>query len=39
MEIIKIKIDEITPYKNNAKIHTNEQIEQIKKINRTIWNE
>lgn len=31
MEIIKIKIDEITPYKNNAKIHTNEQIEQIKK--------
>lgn len=31
MEIVKIKIDDLTPYKNNAKIHTSEQIEQIKK--------
>lgn len=31
MEIIKVKIDEITPYKNNAKKHTKKQIEQIKK--------
>ena len=31
MEIEKIKIDKITPYEKNAKIHTNEQIEQIKK--------
>lgn len=31
LEIIKIKIDEIKPYKNNAKIHTKEQIKQIKK--------
>lgn len=30
MNIVKIKIDEITPYENNAKIHTREQIEQIK---------
>ena len=31
MEIIKLKIDDITPYKKNAKIHTEAQIEQIKK--------
>ena len=31
MEIVKLKIDDIKPYKNNAKIHTPEQIEQIKK--------
>ena len=31
MEIIKINIKDLTPYKNNAKIHTKEQIEQIKK--------
>lgn len=31
MEIIKLKIDDITPYENNAKIHTEAQIEQIKK--------
>ena len=31
MEIIKLKINEIKTYKNNAKIHTAEQIEQIKK--------
>ena len=31
MKIVKINIDEITPYKNNAKIHTTEQIEQIKR--------
>lgn len=31
MEIIKLKIEELKPYKNNAKIHTAEQIEQIKK--------
>lgn len=31
MEIIKLKIDELKPYKNNAKIHTREQIKQIKK--------
>lgn len=30
MEIIKIKIDELKPYKKNAKIHTQEQIDQIK---------
>lgn len=30
MEIIKLNINEITPYENNAKIHTKEQIEQIK---------
>jgi hypothetical protein len=30
MEIIKLNIEEIKPYKNNAKIHTAEQIEQIK---------
>lgn len=31
MEIIKLKIDDIKPYEKNAKIHTDEQIEQIKK--------
>ncbi len=31
MNIVKIDINNITPYKNNAKIHTLEQIEQIKK--------
>lgn len=31
MEIIKLKVSELKPYKNNAKIHTEEQIEQIKK--------
>lgn len=30
MEIIKLKIEDITPYNKNAKIHTPEQIEQIK---------
>lgn len=31
MEIIKLNINDITPYENNAKIHTEAQIEQIKK--------
>lgn len=31
MEIIKLNINDITPYENNAKIHTEVQIEQIKK--------
>lgn len=31
MEIIKIKIDKLKPYEKNAKIHTYQQIEQIKK--------
>ena len=31
MEIIKIKLNEIKPYENNAKQHPKEQIEQIKK--------
>lgn len=31
MEIIKIDINTIKPYKNNAKMHPKEQIEQIKK--------
>ena len=31
MEIIKLNINDITPYEKNAKIHTEEQIEQIKK--------
>ena len=31
MEIIKLKINDITPYEKNAKIHTEVQIEQIKK--------
>lgn len=30
MEIIKIRIDDIVPYENNAKEHPREQIEQIK---------
>ena len=30
MEIVKIKIKDLTPYEKNAKIHTQEQIEQIK---------
>lgn len=29
MEIIKIKIDDLKPYKNNAKLHPDWQIEQI----------
>ena len=31
MEIIKIKLNNLKPYEKNAKIHTQEQIEQIKK--------
>ncbi len=31
MEIIKVKIDDIKQYENNAKLHPQEQIEQIKK--------
>lgn len=31
MEIIKMSIDEVTPYEKNAKLHPREQIEQIKK--------
>lgn len=31
MKIEKIKIEEIKPYENNAKLHPNEQVEQIKK--------
>ena len=31
MNIIKIPVNKITPYENNAKIHTEEQIEQIKR--------
>lgn len=31
MKIIKLNINNIKPYKNNAKVHTPEQIEQIKK--------
>lgn len=30
MQIVKLEIDKLQPYKNNAKIHTAEQIEQIK---------
>lgn len=30
MEIVKIKIKDLTPYENNAKLHPKEQIEQIK---------
>ena len=30
LQIIKLKIDDVKPYKNNAKQHTKEQIEQIK---------
>ena len=31
LKIVKINIEDLKPYKNNAKIHTQEQIEQIKK--------
>lgn len=31
MEIVKININNLKPYKNNAKVHTPEQIDQIKK--------
>ena len=31
MKIEKIKIEEIKPYENNAKLHPPEQVEQIKK--------
>lgn len=31
MEIIKIKVEDLKEYENNAKIHTPEQVEQIKK--------
>lgn len=31
MKVIKLAIDKITPYERNTKIHTKEQIEQIKK--------
>lgn len=31
MKIVKINIKDLKPYKNNAKIHTSEQTEQIKK--------
>ena len=31
MEIIKLKINDLKPYDKNAKIHTKEQVEQIKK--------
>ena len=31
MEIIKIKIEDLKPYEKNAKIHTQEQVEQIKR--------
>lgn len=31
MEIVKININNLKPYKNNAKVHTPEQIKQIKK--------
>lgn len=30
MEIVKLKIKELKPYENNAKLHPKEQIEQIK---------
>ena len=30
MQVFKLNIGELTPYKNNAKVHTEEQIEQIK---------
>ena len=38
MEIIKVKLDDIKPYKNNAKEHPQEQIEQIKKSIREFGN-
>ena len=31
MKIIKVKVNDLKPYKSNAKIHTSEQIEQIKR--------
>ena len=31
MEIVKVKIEDLKEYSNNAKIHTPEQVEQIKK--------
>lgn len=31
MEIIKLKIEDLVPYENNAKLHPQEQIDQIKK--------
>jgi hypothetical protein len=37
MKIEKVSIDSIKVYPNNAKIHTAEQIEEIKKINSRIW--
>ena len=30
MQIVKLDIEQLKPYKNNAKIHTDEQIQQIK---------
>ncbi len=30
MQIVKLKIEELKPYQNNAKIHTQEQVQQIK---------
>ena len=30
MDIIRLKLSDIEPYKNNAKVHTDEQIQQIK---------
>lgn len=38
MEIIKLKLDDLTPYKNNAKRHTKEQIKQIKESIRAFGN-
>ena len=38
MEIVKLKIDDIIPYENNAKEHPKEQIEQIKKSIRDFGN-
>lgn len=40
MEKLKIEyvdINSIKPYEKNAKLHPEEQIEQIKKINTTVW--
>lgn len=37
LKIEYIPIGDIKPYKNNAKLHPKEQIEQIKKINQRIW--
>lgn len=30
MKIERVSLDDLVPYENNAKIHTREQIEQIK---------